>query len=161
MKVAGPARTLAEVRAKFSEYAALGYSGAGVVVDKHTTVTDLEIGETVAYGGEGTGHGETILTGPNLVAKAPHDMPCEYACFSTLGSIAMNAVRIANIGLGDVVAIIGQGLVGQLIGQLARLQGGVVIALDLRPDRVELARKLGAEFAIAGGAGSTEQIRAV
>jgi predicted dehydrogenase/threonine dehydrogenase-like Zn-dependent dehydrogenase len=161
MKVAGPARTLAEVRAKFSEYAALGYSGAGEVVEKHTTVTDLEIGDTVAYGGEGTGHAETILTGRNLVAKAPDEVSCEHACFATLGSIAMNAVRIANIGLGDVVAVIGQGLVGQLIGQLARLQGGVAIALDLRPDRVELARKLGAEYAIAAGAGAAEQIRAV
>src|SRR3712207_432916 len=35
MKEKGPVRTFAEVRAKFSEYAVLGYSGAGVVVDKH------------------------------------------------------------------------------------------------------------------------------
>src|SRR5437762_9760000 len=34
MKTAGPVRTLAEVRAKFGEYAVLGYSGAGVVVEK-------------------------------------------------------------------------------------------------------------------------------
>src|SRR5512141_2286960 len=35
MKVNGPVRTAAEVRAKFSEYAVLGYSGAGVIIDKH------------------------------------------------------------------------------------------------------------------------------
>src|SRR5258708_15885527 len=40
MKVAGPTRTISEVRAKFSEYAILGYAGAGIVVDKHPTVTD-------------------------------------------------------------------------------------------------------------------------
>ena len=44
----GPLATLAEVRAKFSEYAVLGYSGAGVVAARHATVTDLEIGERVA-----------------------------------------------------------------------------------------------------------------
>ena len=44
MKTAGPVRTIAEVRAKLSEYAVLGYSGAGVVVDKHHTVTDIGIG---------------------------------------------------------------------------------------------------------------------
>ena len=71
MKVNGPVRTVAEVRAKFSEYAVLGYSGAGVVAEKHPTVTDLEVGDRVAYGGEGTGHGETILTGRNLVARVP------------------------------------------------------------------------------------------
>src|SRR5437016_232496 len=44
MKVNGPVRTLAEVQAKFSEYAALGYSGAGTLAEKHATVSDLEIG---------------------------------------------------------------------------------------------------------------------
>src|SRR6266571_4716577 len=95
LKVQGPTSTFAEVRAKFSEYAVLGYSGAGIVVDKHPTVTDLEIGERVAYGGEGTGHGETILAGRNLTAKMPAEVPFEHGCFATLGSIAMNAVRTA------------------------------------------------------------------
>lgn len=145
MKVNGPVRTLAEVKAKFSEYAVLGYSGAGIVADKHATVPDLEIGQRVAYGGEGTGHGESILAGRNLVARVPDEVPFEHACFATLGSIAMNAVRTANIGLGDVVAVIGLGLVGQLVAQLARLQGAVVVGMDLKHDRVEMARRLGAE----------------
>ena len=61
MRNQGPLRSLREVQAKFKEYAVLGYSGAGVIVDKHPTVTNLEIGNRVAYGGEGTGHGETVL----------------------------------------------------------------------------------------------------
>ena len=64
----------------------------------------------------------------------------------------MNAVRIARIGIGETVAVIGLGLVGQLVSQLVRLQGGVVVAIDLRNDRVELAQKLGADHGIAGGA---------
>src|SRR6266545_4778364 len=71
MKDKGPVRTAAEVYAKFSEYAVLGYSGAGVVVDKHSTVDDLEIGDRVSYGGEGTGHSETVMTGRKLVARIP------------------------------------------------------------------------------------------
>ena len=148
MKVVGPARTIAEVRAKLREYAALGYSGAGIVVDKHATVSELEVGDRVAYGGEGTGHCEIVLAGQNLVAKIPESVPCEHACFTTLGSIALNAVRIAQVGVGDIVAVIGVGLVGQLISQLVRLQGSVVIAIDLKPDRIELARELGAEHAL-------------
>ncbi|HUS05403.1 MAG TPA: bi-domain-containing oxidoreductase [Bryobacteraceae bacterium] len=158
VKMNGPLRTAAEVRAKFSEYAVLGYSGAGVIIDKHPTVTDLEIGQRVAYGGEGTGHGEVILTGRNLVARVPDTVPFEQACFSTLGSIALNAVRIAQLGLGETVAVIGLGLVGQLVAQLARLQGAVVIATDLRADRVELARKLGAQHAIPGGESLKEAV---
>jgi len=146
MKATGPLRTVAEVRAKFSEYAVLGYSGAGIVLEWHPTVTDLKIGDRVAYGGEGTGHSEAILAGRKLVAPVPEQVPLSDACFATLGSIAMNAVRTANITLGDVVAVIGLGVVGQLVAQLAKLQGGVVVAIDLKPDRVEVAQRLGADY---------------
>ena len=158
MKATGPVKTFNEVRAKFSEYAVLGYSGAGVVVAKDPRLDDVEIGCRVAYGGEGTGHGETILVGRNLLAKVPAEVPFEHACFATLGSIAMNAVRTANIGLGDVVAVIGLGLVGQLVAQLVKLQGGVVMAIDLKADRIALARGLGAQQALNGGAALRAQI---
>jgi predicted dehydrogenase len=141
----GPLPALREVRAKFSEYAVLGYSGAGIVVEKHPSVAEFEIGDRVAYGGEGTGHGEAILVARNLAVKVPDQVGFEYGCFATLGSIAMNAVRVANIGLGDRVAVLGLGLVGQLISQLVTVQGGSVLAVDLRPERVELAKRLGAE----------------
>ncbi|HZS55427.1 MAG TPA: bi-domain-containing oxidoreductase [Bryobacteraceae bacterium] len=161
MKVNGPVATLREVRAKFSEYAPLGYSGAGILAEKHPTVTDLEPGDRVAYGGEGTGHAETIITGRNLVTRVPAEVGLDHACFATLGSIALNSVRIANIGLGDRVAVIGLGLVGQLIAQLARLQGAVVIATDLKHERVELAGKLGAQEPIFGGGSLKEQVATV
>jgi len=162
VKLNGPASTFREVRAKLtSEYAALGYSGAGILVDKHSTVSDLQIGERVAYGGEGTGHGETILTGRNLVARAPENVSFQHACFATLGSIALNAVRTANIGLGETVAVIGLGLVGQLVTQLARLQGGRVIATDLKPERVSLARELGAQNGALGGSGLPGAVGAI
>jgi predicted dehydrogenase/threonine dehydrogenase-like Zn-dependent dehydrogenase len=146
----GPLATLRELKARFSAYAVLGYSGAGVVVDKHPSVTDLQIGDRVAYGGEGTGHAETILTGRNLVAPVPEALALDQACFATLGAIALNAVRVANVGVGDVVAVIGLGLVGQLIAQLVRVQGGVTVGIDLRSERVTLAAQLGAEHVISG-----------
>ncbi|MEO5898235.1 MAG: bi-domain-containing oxidoreductase [Vicinamibacterales bacterium] len=145
VRSAGPVRTFSEVRAKFGEYAVLGYSGAGVVAQVHPTVTDIEPGQLVAFGGEGSGHGETVLAGRNLVVNVPEGVPLEHAPFATLGSIAMHAVRIANVGLGETVAVIGLGIVGQLVAQLVRLQGGRVVGIDLRRERIELARQLGAE----------------
>jgi len=159
MKNEGPVRTTREVLAKLSEYAVLGYSGAGVVVEKHSSVSDLEVGERVAYGGEGTGHAEAILVGRNLVARIPDGVAFEHACFTTLGSIALNAVRIANISLGEKVAVIGLGLVGQLIAQLAHLQGGFVIATDLKSDRVALALRAGADAALVGGSEFPQQVK--
>lgn len=151
MKATDPVRALAEVRAKFSEYAVLGYSGAGVVAAKHPGVTDVRVGDRVAYGGEGTGHAETVLAGRQLIAHVPDAVRFQDACFATLGSIAMNAVRIANIGLGESVAVIGLGLVGQLVSQLAAVHGARVIGIDLKPERVELAKKLGAEHGLHSG----------
>jgi predicted dehydrogenase/threonine dehydrogenase-like Zn-dependent dehydrogenase len=159
LKTQGPLKTLAEVNAKFSEYAVLGYAGAGLVAEKHPTVTGIEVGDRVAYGGEGTGHGETVRVGRNLVARVPENVSFDHACFTTLGSIAINGVRIANISLGDKVAVIGLGLVGQLIAQLARLQGGFIIATDLKADRVELARQLGSDAALVGSSELSGQIR--
>jgi len=161
IKSNGPYRTLTEVRAKFREYAVLGYSGAGIVVDKHPTITDLEVGDRVAYGGEGTGHGETILAGRKLTVKVPADVPLEHAGFATLGSIALNAVRLANLSLGERVVVLGLGLVGQLVAQLARLQGASVMATDLKPDRVELAARLGADDVLPSGPGLAEAVAAL
>jgi predicted dehydrogenase len=149
IRTAGPVRTFSEVKAKFSDYAVLGYSGAGTVAQVHPAIDDLELGQLVAFGGEGSGHGETVVAGRNLIVPVPDGVSPMHASFATLGSIALHAVRIAAIGLGETVAVIGLGMVGQLITQLARLQGGIVIAIDLKADRLELAKRLGAEYALA------------
>ena len=88
MKQFGPLPTIRETQAKLNdEYAVIGYSGGGYIAEKHSTVTEFEIGDRVAYGGEGTGHGESIVTGKNLVAKIPDDVSFEQAAFATLGSL--------------------------------------------------------------------------
>jgi predicted dehydrogenase len=151
-KTVGPVRTFAEVKAKFSEYAVLGYSGAGVVSQVHPTVDDLRVGQLVAFGGEGSGHGETVLAARNLAVPVPEGVSPQHAAFATLGSIALHAVRIAHMGLGETVAVIGLGIVGQLVAQLARLQGASVVAVDLKPERIRLAAQLGADHALSADA---------
>src|ERR1700756_1894544 len=151
MKLEGPAATIRETRAKLrDEYAVIGYSGAGIVGEIHGSVSDIQVGDRVAYGGEGAGHAESIVTGRNLVAKIPDGVSFDHAAFATLGAIALNAIRTAQLGVGDRVAIIGLGLVGQLTAQLARAQGAQVMAIDLRPARVRLAIESGADFGLAG-----------
>jgi len=161
MKKTDPVSTFNEVRAKFKDYAVLGYSGAGVIVEKDARVADLQVGQRVAYGGEGTGHGETINVGRNLIARVPDNVSFQEACFTTLGAIAMNSVRLAEINIGDVVAVIGLGLVGQLTAQLVRCQGGVVIAIDLDKKRVDLAKEMGADFGVVASDTSIDEVKSL
>ncbi len=161
MKKTDPISTFNEVRAKFKDYAVLGYSGAGIIIEKDEKITDLQIGQRVAYGGEGTGHGETINVGRNLIARVPDVVSFQEACFTTLGAIAMNSVRLAEINIGDNVAVIGLGIVGQLVSQLVRCQGGVVIAIDLDKSRVELAVETGADYGIAAGNTTVQEVKAL
>lgn len=161
MMKTNPMGTIREVRAKFSDYAVLGYAGAGIIVEKHPNVTDLAVGQRIAYGGEGTGHGETLNIGRNLAARIPDEVPFQHACFTTLGAIAMNAVRQAGIQVGDSVAVIGLGLIGQLVAQIVRCQGGVVIATDLQNSRVELAKQTGADFVVLGGESAVAEVQAI
>jgi len=158
MKKTDPVATIQEVRAKFTEYAVLGYSGAGVIVEKDDAVRDLTVGQRVAYGGEGTGHGETINVGRNLVARVPDNVGFEDACFTTLGAIAMNAVRQANVQVGETVVVMGLGLVGQLVTQIVRCQGGIVIATDLMEDRVQLASETGSDHGVKAGDTAVDEI---
>ena len=161
MKKTDPVSTYNEVRAKFKDYAVLGYSGAGIIVEKDAQITDLNIGQRVAYGGEGTGHGETINVGRNLIARVPDAVSFQEACFTTLGAIAMNSVRLAEINIGDRVAVIGLGIVGQLVAQLVRCQGGVVIAIDLDKRRVDLAQETGADFGITASDTTVKEVLAL
>ena len=156
-----PVSTFNEVRAKFKDYAVLGYSGAGIIIDKDEKVTDLKIGQRVAYGGEGTGHGETINVGRNLIARVPDAVSFQEACFTTLGAIAMNSVRLSQINVGETVAVIGLGLVGQLVAQLVRCQGGVVIAIDLDKKRVEMAKETGADYGLTASESVVQEVKAL
>jgi 2-desacetyl-2-hydroxyethyl bacteriochlorophyllide A dehydrogenase len=67
--------------------------------------------------------------------------------FAHIGAIALNAVLDADIHVGETVAVFGQGVPGQIVSQLARLNGAEVVAIDAIPARLGLATKLGAAYA--------------
>ena len=128
----GITRTVRAVKARLDEPSSLGYSSAGVVIAVGEKVLDLAPGDRVACGGDGIAvHAEVAQIPGNLCVPIPGDLPFEQAAFATVGSIAMQGVRQADVRLGERVAVIGLGLVGQLAGQMLRASGCVVNGIDL------------------------------
>jgi threonine dehydrogenase-like Zn-dependent dehydrogenase len=90
--------------------------------------------------------------------KVPKDIPAVQAALIEPLACAIHAVQRGDIQLGDVVVIAGMGPIGMGMLQVARQKGpGKLIALDMKPKRLELARKLGADLAIDVSQGDAVQ----
>jgi len=151
VKTEGLSQTLQKVFAKLDTPIPLGYSAAGVVAEAGRDA-GFSVGQRVACGGAGYAtHAEANFVPRNLVAAIPDGVGDADACFATLGAIAMQGVRQADPRLGETVAVIGLGLLGLLSVQLLKAAGCVVVGSDLDPWKVELAKQLGADAAVAGG----------
>jgi predicted dehydrogenase/threonine dehydrogenase-like Zn-dependent dehydrogenase len=110
----------------------------------------LQTGDLVACAGAGkANHAELVVVPHNLVTSVPAGLSLQAAASVALGSIAMQGVRRSQAQLGEIIAVIGLGLVGQLTVQLLRAAGCKVIGFDLEPARAQLARSLGAQHAYA------------
>jgi predicted dehydrogenase/threonine dehydrogenase-like Zn-dependent dehydrogenase len=150
--------TITAVRSRLDQPAALGYSSAGTVVGVGEGVTDLQVGDRVACAGAGYAvHAEFACVPRLLVAKiaAESQVGFDEAAFTTVGAVALHGIRTAEAKLGDVVAVIGLGLLGQLTTQLLKAAGCRVLGMDIVADRAALALRLGAE----GAASSTQEFR--
>ncbi len=136
----GIAATIQKVRSRLDQWKQLGYSCAGSVLEVGEHVTDFAVGDRVACAGQDyASHAEIVCVPQNLCAKIPDDVPLEHAAFTTLGAIALQGVRQADVRLGENVAVIGLGLVGQLTVRLLKAAGCRVFGHDLKPEAVELA----------------------
>jgi predicted dehydrogenase len=124
----------------------IGYSGAGTVLALGENVDGFKVGQTVAYAA--TGHAELAAPTINHVVPVPDEVDLRHAAFVTVGGIATQALRRADLRFGEVVAIYGLGLVGQLCAQIARAAGCVVVGVDINPRANELARQAGASLVV-------------
>ncbi len=134
------------VRSRLDQPAALGYSSAGTVIEVGEGATDLRPGDRLACAGAGFAvHAEFACVPRLLVARIPSAaVEFESAAFTTIGAVAVHGVRTADAKLGDVVAVIGLGLLGQLALQVLNAAGCRVIGIDPAQERAQLAAKLGA-----------------
>jgi predicted dehydrogenase/threonine dehydrogenase-like Zn-dependent dehydrogenase len=144
------------VRSRLDQLNALGYSSSGTVVGIGAGVTDLSVGDRVACAGANYAvHAEFACVPRLLVARIHPDTAVSFedAAFTTLGAVALHGVRTADAKLGDVVAVIGLGLLGQLTVQILKAAGCRVLGMDIAADRADLALRLGADAVSISGDG--------
>jgi predicted dehydrogenase/threonine dehydrogenase-like Zn-dependent dehydrogenase len=140
------------VRTRLDQPQAPGYSSSGTVLAVGEGITDLQPGDRVACAGAGFAvHAEVACVPRLLVARIPlaavpsAEVSFDEAAFTTLGAVALHGIRNAEANLGDLVAVIGLGLLGQLIVQLLKAAGCRVLGMDFNTERAELCKSLGAD----------------
>ncbi len=141
--------TLETARSRLAEPLPLGYSSAGTVEMVGEGLSNIQVGQRVACAGGGYAvHAEYALVPQNLMAAVPAGVPFEQAAFATLGAIALHGFRLAECQLGDQVAVIGLGLLGQLMVRIASAAGCRVLGVDISEARVEMAVQPGVEAVV-------------
>jgi predicted dehydrogenase/threonine dehydrogenase-like Zn-dependent dehydrogenase len=157
-KVLDTARTLGwraaleKVRNRLELPSPLGYSAAGVVQAVDASNTRFSVGDRVAIGGaECAFHAEYAAVPDMLATSVPDGVENWQAAYTTIASIALQAVRQLQPSLGERVLVVGQGLVGLLVTAFLRASGVRVMALDVAPTRRALAEALGAERVVIAG----------
>lgn len=146
----------ASVRSRLDQPDALGYSSAGTVLGVGEGITDLGVGERVACAGAAYAvHAEFACVPRLLAARIPpgSSVSFEEAAFGAVGAVALHGIRTADVKLGDVVAVIGLGLLGQLTVQMLKAAGCRVLGMDIVPERSKLALRMGADAVSVSGEG--------
>jgi propanol-preferring alcohol dehydrogenase len=154
-----------------------GHEGVGIVVELGPGVTEVALGERVAmpwlgyacgtcdycvsgwetlcleqknmgYSIDG-GFGEYATAYARYVVRVPEGVdPFDAAPLTCAGVTTYKAVKVAGTRSSDLVAVFGVGGLGHMAIQYAKIAGGRVVAVDLFDDKLELARKIGAEFTV-------------
>lgn len=160
VKKDGLMNTVNKVLNKLDSYKVLGYSAAGVVVESRCD--EFSVGDRVACAGaQYAHHAEYISVPKNLAVKLPDSVSFDDAAYTTVGAIALQGVRQADVRLGETVVVIGLGLLGQLTVQLLKASGCKVIGMDINQALFERARQYGADACLQSDASSLPTITAL
>ncbi|MBS1495156.1 MAG: bi-domain-containing oxidoreductase [Bacteroidetes bacterium] len=140
IKTDGLMPTLENVFKRLEQPLPLGYCNVGVVIAVGEGVSGFAVGDRVASNGK---HAEYVNIPKNLCAKIPENVTQEEACFTVIGAIGLQGMRLCAPTFGETIVIIGLGLIGLLTAQMLLANGCKVIGIDLDEQKCEMARKWG------------------
>jgi predicted dehydrogenase len=141
IKTEGIFQTLDVVFSRLDEPLPLGYCNAGVVLEVGDGVNGFEVGDRVANNGP---HAEIVCVPRNLCARVPEGVGDEQAAFTVLASVGLQGIRLLEPTLGESVAVVGLGLIGQVAVQMLAANGCRVLGIDPNRERLKLAEQFGA-----------------
>jgi 2-desacetyl-2-hydroxyethyl bacteriochlorophyllide A dehydrogenase len=146
-----------------------GYQAAGVVEAVGSEVDTFAVGDRVMtmgthfanpdhkYPGPMQGsHAGFLVVDASAAWKVPPEVDLASASLFHVAGVSRSGVRVTGVQPGDLVALIGLGMIGQMSAQAARRAGARVIATDLIADRCELAAKHSADRVVDGATASLE-----
>ncbi|MCK4349048.1 MAG: zinc-binding alcohol dehydrogenase, partial [Thermoplasmatales archaeon] len=155
----GPVATYRKVMNKLDSMTSLGYSCAGEVIEVGRNVPDIKVGDLIACAGGGyANHAEINYVPRNLVAKVPNGVDMESASFATIGAIAMQGFRRAGTQIGETVAVIGLGLIGQILVQIIFASGCRAFGFDIDESKNKIALENGAVWTAVPELGIAENV---
>lgn len=140
IKTDGLMPTLENVFKRLEQPLPLGYCNVGKVIAVGEGVSGYAVGDRVASNGK---HAEYVSIPKNLCAKIPENVSQEEACFTVIGAIGLQGMRLAAPTFGETVVIIGMGLIGLLTAQMLLANGCRVIGIDLDEQKLAMASKWG------------------
>jgi threonine dehydrogenase-like Zn-dependent dehydrogenase len=123
-----------------------GYSMVGEVLELGKAATGFHVGDRVFVPAP---HKQIVAVPAHLAVKLPESIQDEQAVFLNILEVGHIALRRVGPGIGENVAIVGQGVIG--LGTLAycRAFGLRTAVLDTSPARLDIARRIGANLAVA------------
>lgn len=140
IKTDGLFPTMEAIFRRLDEPLPLGYCNAGEIIAVGENVHGFAVGDRVVSNGH---HAEVVAVPRNLVAKIPENVSDEEASFTVIASVALQGIRLIEPAIGEVVVVIGLGLIGLIACALLRANGCIVIAVDIDDKRIATAKKLG------------------
>ncbi|SNY95023.1 bi-domain-containing oxidoreductase [Flagellimonas pacifica] len=148
-KAQGIAKAFSKVQQKVKYGTPTGYSNAGVVIAVGDGVTNFQVGDKVAAAGAGiANHAEYVVVPQNLVIEVPKGLDLKLASTVTLGGIAMQGVRRADLRMGEYGVVVGAGILGLLTLQFLKNSGVRTIVSDIDENRLKIAQELGADMVV-------------
>jgi len=156
-----------------------GYQAVGQVVHAGDEVTGFRVGDTVYFRDnrqlaltDGTAvsavsgtHCSHAVVNPNTthgIALLPEGVAEDVGSLFVMPAVGLYGVDMANPRMGQTVAVYGAGMIGLGVVAACSHRGCVVVAIDIQPNRLEIARRLGADHVINAASQSVaEELRKI